>query len=95
MYFIYVLKSVYFNRYYVGFTSDLERRLLEHNRGKTKSTKFYAPWKILFYETMNTRIEARKREKYLKSGVGKEIIKNWPRSSVGYLPAGRQGATAF
>ena len=56
-------------------TSDVNKRLNEHNAGKTKSTKGYRPWKLFFYEKYNSREEARKREKYLKSGIGKEWIK--------------------
>ena len=95
MYCFYVLKSLTYKRFYVGLTDDIDRRVKEHNNGKTRSTRFYGPWNLLFYEPYQTRIEARKREKYLKSGIGKEFIKSWPRSSVGYLPTGRQGATAF
>ena len=83
MYFVYVLKSEIYNRFYVGITDDLDRRLKEHNRGKTKSTKFYKPYKIVFYEKYQCRIEARQREVFLKSGIGKEFIKNWSSSSVG------------
>jgi putative endonuclease len=83
MYNVYVLKSEVVNRVYIGITDNLERRLKEHNKGKTKSTRFFRPWRILFTESYSTRIEARKRELYLKSGVGREFIKKWPRSSVG------------
>ena len=68
-------------------TNDLERLIKEHNNGKTKSTRFYRPWKLLFIESFPTRLEAREREKYLKSGIGRDYIKKWPRSSAGYLPA--------
>jgi putative endonuclease len=95
MYIVYVLESENYKRTYKGMTDDLERRLKEHNNGKTKSTRFYKPWKLLFTEAFSTRMDARIREKQLKSGFGREYIKNWPRSSAGYLPAGRQGATAF
>jgi putative endonuclease len=83
MYLVYVLKSEVFKRYYVGMTNDLPRRLKEHNSGKTRSTGYYRPWQVLFFESFETRAEARTREKYLKSGIGKEFIKKWPRSSVG------------
>ncbi len=84
MYFVYVLKSEDNWRFYVGMTDNIERRLKEHNSGKTKSTKGYKPWILFFHETYNTRLEARKREKYLKSGIGKEFIKNkWSHSSAG------------
>jgi putative endonuclease len=56
----------------------------QHNRGYNKSTKAYRPWELFFTEMYETRVEARKREVYLKSGVGKEYIKNkWSGSSVG------------
>ncbi|PVD51730.1 endonuclease [Terrimonas sp.] len=84
MFFVYVIRSEIDERFYVGLTEDVERRLKEHNSKKTKSTKGYIPWKLCFFETFKTRIEARKREIYLKSGVGKEYIKqNWSGSSVG------------
>ena len=50
---------------------DLERRLKEHNAGKSKFTKAYLPWKFIYTEFIGERNEARAREKYLKSGVGK------------------------
>jgi putative endonuclease len=83
MYIVYVLQSETFKRVYIGMTNDLERRIKEHNIGKTKSTRFYKPWKVLFTESFSNRTEARKREKYLKSGIGREFIKKWPRSSAG------------
>ncbi len=76
MYIVYVIKSKVDGRLYVGFTENLERRLKEHNAGKTKSTKGYIPWTLVFQEEVNERSLARKREKYLKSGCGKEFIKN-------------------
>jgi putative endonuclease len=84
MFFVYVIKSKVDNRFYVGLTENVERRLKEHNGGKTRSTKPYVPWELCFFETFNTRSEARSREVYFKSGVGKEYIKRyWTGSSVG------------
>ncbi len=62
-------------RFYVGMSEDVNRRLVEHNSGKTKSTKAYRPWKIFFYEIVADRKTAREREKYWKSGTGRERIK--------------------
>lgn len=76
MYYVYVLKSKNYNQIYIGFSDNSIRRLNEHNSGKTKSTKFYKPYKIIYQEKYKTRIEARKREKFLKSGCGREWIKN-------------------
>ena len=75
MYYVYVLSSGIDRRLYKGFTNDLERRLKEHNSGKHKSTKGYIPWRLVYYEEVGSRIEAREREKYLKSGIGREFLK--------------------
>ncbi len=75
MFFVYVLKSSIDNRLYKGFTVDLQNRLKEHNSGKNKSTAPYSPWKVVYSEEVQTREEARKREKYLKSGIGREYLK--------------------
>ena len=90
IHFVYVIRSSIDGRFYVGMTTSLERRLNEHNKGKTKSTKGYVPWDLFFHEEFQSREEARKREKYLKSGYGKQWIKDkWFRSSAGYLPTWR------
>ncbi len=73
--FVYVLKSDKDGRLYVGMTSDLNRRLEEHLNGKVFSTKGYRPWKLVLFEQCSSRADARNREKYLKSGSGKEWLK--------------------
>ena len=85
MFTVYILISRGFERFYVGVTKDLNRRLNEHNRGKTKSTKPYVPWEVLYKEQLPTFDEARKREKYLKSAAGRRWRKEYlrPRSSTG------------
>ncbi|MDO5655301.1 MAG: GIY-YIG nuclease family protein [Flavobacteriaceae bacterium] len=75
MMYIYVLISEVDGRFYVGMTKNVENRLKEHNSGKTKSTKGFRPWKLFFSEEFESREIARKREKYLKSGYGKQWIK--------------------
>jgi len=74
-YVIYAIKRSLDGRIYVGFTVNLENRLKEHNQGKTKSTKVFRPWVLIYSEIAETRMEARLREKYLKSGCGKEFLK--------------------
>ncbi len=65
-------------------SQDPVARLKQHNDGKTKSTKGYIPWKLVFEEKYLSRKDAREREKYLKSGSGKEKIKHiWSHSSAG------------
>ena len=80
-YYVYVLRSIDYKRNYVGFTKNLTQRLKQHNSGKTKSTKPYKPWKVLFYEVYKTKERALAREKFLKTGQGRDYIKQkWPRS---------------
>ena len=60
---------------YVGISNNVSRRFLEHNSGYNKTTRLYKPFQLLLIENFDTRTLARKREKYLKSGCGKEWIK--------------------
>jgi len=76
MYYTYVLKSKLDGRLYKGHTHNLENRIKEHNSGKTFSTKTYVPWELVYFEEFLTREEAVSREKYFKSGVGREYLKN-------------------
>ena len=80
-YFVYILKSLKEKRFYVGFTIDLERRLLEHNEGNTKSTRPFRPWKLIYSESFESKSEAMRREWFLKHAKGRkeklEIIKKY------------------
>ena len=76
IFFVYAIKSDVDGRIYVGFSSDIAKRLVQHNAGKTKSTKGFVPWKIIYTEEIIGRQNARNREKYLKSGSGKEFLKS-------------------
>jgi putative endonuclease len=78
MYFVYALKSEKDARIYVGLSSNINRRIFEHNAGYVFSTKGYRPWKLIYIEEFNNRIDARTREKYYKSGIGKELLKSIP-----------------
>ena len=76
MFYVYALSSQSRNYIYVGISGDPDRRLDEHNRGKEKTTRPYRPFERILLEKFLTRPEARKREKYLKSGTGKEYLKS-------------------
>jgi putative endonuclease len=76
MYQVYAIKSCNRNYIYVGITNNFTRRLNEHQKGKEKTTRSYAPFKVIIIEERKSRPEARKREKYLKSGCGKEYLKS-------------------
>jgi putative endonuclease len=74
MFYVYVIKSLKCNIYYVGLSSDPERRLKEHNKGDSKFTKGYRPWILVYKERFNDRSQARKREVYLKRTFNKKKI---------------------
>ena len=76
MFIVYAIKSESRNYIYVGMTNNLERRLNEHNNGENRSTKAYKPFALFYSEVFETRLEARRKEKYLKSGIGKEFLKS-------------------
>ena len=60
---------------YVGQTSDLERRLDEHFQGVSRYTRGRGPWSLVYHEAKETRADAIKRERFLKSGQGREWLK--------------------
>ncbi len=78
MYIVYILYSKEFDKTYVGFTQDIEKRLRAHNaRGSRLWTKRYQPWLCVYKETYETKDEALKRERFYKSGKGRAIINEW------------------
>lgn len=74
MHYVYILFSENDNGLYIGKTDNLERRICEHKRGKVTSTKKRLPIKLIFYEAFLNREDAGAREKYLKSGFGRQQI---------------------
>jgi putative endonuclease len=75
MFFVYAIKSTTRNYIYVGLTSNLVRRIHQHQSGQNKTTAPYAPFELFWVEEFNSRLDARSREKFLKSGAGKEWLK--------------------
>lgn len=76
MYYVYILKSLTKNNWlYKGSTSDLKRRLNEHNSGKNFSTSPYVPFKLIYYEAYILKSDTESREKYLKTSMGMRVIK--------------------
>ncbi|NCN94937.1 GIY-YIG nuclease family protein [Candidatus Wolfebacteria bacterium] len=75
MWYVYVLQNSQ-KKWYIGSTKDLRKRILSHNSGKNKSTKHGLPWRIIYCEISLSMEDARAREKYLKSGMGRRYLKN-------------------
>jgi len=82
MYYVYILRSFKDKKLYIGQTSNLERRIAEHNLGICKSTKSRIPFELEHFEIFNTRSEAMRREKELKSGKFRERIYRFFSGSI-------------
>ena len=76
MFFVYALWSEVFDKIYVGYSEKPDQRLKDHNSGKVKSTKPYRPWFRFHLETCESKKDALKLERYLKSGWGRKKLKN-------------------
>ncbi|MBI2065010.1 MAG: GIY-YIG nuclease family protein [Candidatus Yanofskybacteria bacterium] len=81
-YFVYVLQSLNKDFIYVGFTTDLERRFKEHNDREELSTKHYAPFDLIHYEAYKSKIDAHRREEYLKTTKGKTTSRTMLKDSL-------------
>jgi putative endonuclease len=91
MYTVYVLYSQAHGKHYTGFTSDFEARFASHNLfGKKDWTTRYRPWKVILTESYEIKAEAVKREKWLKSGVGRDFIKTL---QIGLISAAADGGS--
>lgn len=76
MYYVYILQSSKRRNWlYKGSTSDLKKRLTEHNAGKNFSTAPYTPFRLIYYEAYLLKKDAEARERYLKTSMGMRVIK--------------------
>lgn len=75
MHYLYILHSLKDNNFYTGTTSDLKRRIKEHNAGKNFSTAPRRPFKLIYYEAYLLKDDAEAREKYLKTSTGRRVIR--------------------
>ena len=71
---VYVLKSGRDESLYIGSTQNLERRFKAHNDGRNQYTKAYRPWKIAYKEPFISRSASVQRERFFKSGVGRNFL---------------------
>ncbi|MDX2173557.1 MAG: GIY-YIG nuclease family protein [Bacteroidota bacterium] len=83
MFYVYILYSENFNRYYIGQTNNISNRLESHNSGYVLSTKPYLPWKLLLFLKKSTRSEAMILEKKLKNLNTEDLRKFITKYSVG------------
>ncbi len=74
-YYVYTLQPLKDFKFYTGYTTDLKRRLIEHAKGQSLSTRFRTPFKLIHYEYFINIIDAKAREVFLKSGFGRKQLK--------------------
>ena len=74
VYFTYILISEKSGRYYVGHTADIDERIKTHNSGKVISTRNKGPWKCIYFEEFNSKLEANRRELEIKSKKSRKYI---------------------
>ncbi len=75
MFYVYILKSKLDNKFYTGFTSNLRQRFKDHKEGNVESTRNRRPLELIYYEAYNDKINALKREKFLKTTRGKAQLR--------------------
>lgn len=86
MFTVYLLESIRTGKWYIGFTPrDVYKRVNKHNRKEVLSTKAFAPWKLIYFECYLNRADATSREKFLKSGAGRNFLKKQLKYYLGSI----------
>jgi putative endonuclease len=75
MFYVYLLESFADKSWYIGYTKDLRKRFVSHNKGDNLATRNKKPWKLIYYEAYINITDAKKREEFLKSGSGRRFVK--------------------
>ncbi len=83
MYYVYILWSNKLRKKYIGYTNDLRARIKQHNGGQTNFTNRGKPWKLIYYESFVSKLDAESEENFLKSGKGRERLKYLLTHTIG------------
>lgn len=84
-FYVYILFSLKDNKLYIGFTSDLKKRFIEHKQGEVVATKNRRPLLLIYYEYFTDMEDAKSRERFLKSGFGRNQLKKELQNTLGKL----------
>lgn len=76
MMYVYIIESRKNGKWYIGMTNNLRKRFWQHSNGQSPYTKGRGPWKLIYYEASIDEEDARSRELYLKSGMGRRYLRN-------------------
>lgn len=74
LFWVYVIESIESGKRYIGFTTDLMRRLEEHGQGRSRATRPYAPFRLIYVEGCTNEADARRREHYFKVSEGRRYL---------------------
>jgi len=75
MFYVYVLRSESDSGFYIGYSNNLRARLNQHRQGESFATSHRGPWTLIYYEAYRDQWDALGRERYLKSGAGRKLLK--------------------
>jgi len=75
IHYVYVLRSLKDNGFYIGYSANLRKRFSEHVTGGSFATSHRGPWQLIYYEAYLNQADALGRERYLKSGAGRRFLK--------------------
>ena len=75
MFYVYVLRSVSDDGFYIGYSASLRKRIRQHKQSLAFATSFRGPWRLIYYEAYLNQPDALGRERYLKSGAGRRFLK--------------------
>ena len=73
-YYVYVLFNPQKDFIYIGYSENLKGRIKDHNDGAVKSTRQYGPLELIHYEAYKSKVDAKRREQYLKTNKGRTTI---------------------
>lgn len=82
MHYVYILCSRKDGNLYVGYTNDLKQRLRKHNSGKVQATAHRLPLALIYYEAYLNEWDAREKERYLKTGWGRNYIRKYLQRTI-------------
>jgi len=75
-FYVYVLKSEKDGNLYIGKTKDLKKRFKKHTDGQVPATKNRRPLQLIYYEAYTNKVQWSKQEKFYKTGIGRDTLKN-------------------
>jgi putative endonuclease len=76
MHYIYVLRSIADDGFYIGYSANLRKRFRQQSQSDSFATSYRSPWKLIYYEAYLEQTDALGRERYLKSGAGRRFLKS-------------------